>query len=114
MRRSANFAAERNFKATSRPHEMILELCFIVSAMLGIYDCSYSVEITDLKTINEKFPSLDNVAGAFYPTEKLIQIADWTNFQHEWRHAHCYQYYYYHEKHNDPILCAAPHFKLQE
>lgn len=93
---------------------MIIELCFLVSAMLGIYDCSYSVEITTLDAINEKFPSADNVAGAFYPSERLIQIADFKDFQHEWRHAFCYQWYYYHEKHNHEALCLDPHFKLQE
>jgi len=93
---------------------MIFELCFLVSAMLGIYDCSYSVEITTLDAINEKYPSDDHVAGAFYPSERLIQVADLAFFQHEWRHAFCHQWYYYHEKHNHEGLCSDPHFKIQE
>jgi len=94
---------------------MIVEMCLVISAMLGLYDCDYKIEYATAEEINEHWTSVGGkgmVTGAFYPSEKLIQVTSNYHLMHEYRHAFCYNYWMYHE-HTNHEWCMTPHFKIQ-
>jgi len=96
---------------------MIVEVCFAISAMLGIYNCDYTAQVVSNETLQQLWQGLDgkgNINGFFNPNTKEIWLNDWKYFNHEWRHAFCENWWIYHMQHNNERMCENyPHFKIQ-
>jgi len=99
----------------------MIELCILISSVLGIYDCDWRIEIVEnhevLQTMWEyRTDNTDYVSAftAFDAKKIVLQKYALDEFVNEWRHAFCYTWYYYHEKHNHEKICEPfPHFKIQ-
>jgi hypothetical protein len=93
---------------------MIEFLFFFCLPTLTGYDCSGQVYMTDMDTVNELYEALGNkgtVAAFYNPNTNVIVLADYSTYNHEWRHAWCENFYkLYNENHE---YCLLPHFKLQ-
>ena len=65
---------------------------------------------------NEKQYGTMQVQGFtdFDRKEIVLYWGDLGNFAHEWRHAFCHEYYFFHLSRNHPTTCEPfPHFKVQ-
>jgi len=96
---------------------MIIELCFAISIGMSLYDCDYRIEIITIQEINNQWQAEGGkgwILGVFKPREKLIQITSLTdpNFEAEWRHAFCWNWFVYHMGHNHKTYCQDPHYLI--
>jgi len=101
----------------------MIDLCIAVTISLTcswwsivIVDTQEEVQtMWDIRTHEGKYGNLE-VHGFNDSNEKLIVLywGDLGNFKHEWRHAYCHEYYFYHLGRNHPTICEPfPHFKIQ-
>jgi len=99
----------------------MIDLCIAVTIALT---CSWwSIEIVDSQSmVQEMWDQTHSgytdmeIHGFTDPDEKLIVLywGDLGNFAHEWRHAYCHEYYFYHLGNNHKTMCEPyPHFKVQ-
>ncbi len=96
----------------------MIDLCIAITVSLT---CSWwTIDIVESDyEVNEKWKELGGkgfVQGFFDPNTKTIVIhwRDLENFAHEWKHAYCYEWYFFHLGRNHETICEPfPHFKVQ-
>ena len=87
----------------------------------GTTDCSWDVKIVEnQKIVQYMWEQIRGKAdgwpvhGYMNPNLKQIVIHDVKDFAHEWKHAYCHSYYFYHLGYNHQTICEPfPHFKIQ-
>ena len=101
----------------------MIDLCIAVTITLT---CSWwTIDIVYTQDqVQEMWLDLGNkipnepwqVQGYTDPDTKTIVLhwGDLGNFAHEWRHAYCHEYYFFHLGRNHATICEPfPHFKVQ-
>jgi len=101
----------------------MIDLCIAVTIALTcswwniyILDTQQEVQLLwDLRGNENKYG--DMTPWGFTDFERKEIILTWEdigNFKHEWTHAYCHEYYFYHLARNHPTMCEPfPHFKIQ-
>jgi len=101
----------------------MIDLCIAVTIALtcswwNIYILDTQEEVRllwDLRGNENKYG--DMTPWGFTDFERKEIILTWEdigNFKHEWTHAYCHEYYFYHLARNHPTMCEPfPHFKIQ-
>ena len=101
----------------------MIDLCIAVTIALT---CSWwTIEIVDTQEQVQLLWDLrgnENKHGSmmiwgftdFGKKEIILTWEDIGNFTHEWRHAYCQEYYFFHLGNNHVMMCEPfPHFKVQ-
>lgn len=105
---------------------LFFSMCIMISSTGNTDNCSYwevqifntqaEVELLwDLRGNADKHGTM-KVFGFtdFNRKEIVLTWEDIGNFEHEWRHAYCHEYYFWHLGNNHPTICEPfPHFKVQ-
>ena len=101
----------------------MIDLCIAITVALTcswwnvyILDSQEEVEfLWDLRGNESKHGDMKVFGFTDFDRKEIILAKDdLGNFSHEWRHAYCHEYYFYHLKRNHATICEPfPHFKIQ-
>ncbi len=105
------------------PLLFIFDLCIMITVSgtcstweVIILDTQEDVTtVWDLRSNKGKYGDME-VHGFtdFGKKEIILYWGDLGNFSHEWKHAYCHEYYFYHLGINHQTMCEPfPHFKVQ-
>ena len=101
----------------------MIDLCIAITVALTcswwniiILDTQEDVQLVwDLRGNADKYGEMKVFGFTDFDKKEIILPSDGIgNFAHEWRHAYCHEYYFYHLSRNHLTICEPfPHFKVQ-